>query len=559
MSERQESKGHGQLNLDWSAALVAGLVAAGLSEVVLSPGSRSTPLTLACLRHPDLHCEVILDERSAAWFALGRAKATGMPVALVCTSGTAVANWLPAVVEANQSGLPLLLFSADRPPELQGWGANQTIDQSRIFDGQLRASHAPGAPFAEFSADWLHQLAARAIAESRWPLPGPVHINLAFREPLLPASPEITWNTPASIDTSAPTLVPDASAVAALAAKLSGRRGVIVCAGGTNHNAGFADAIGALAAALQCPILAEPLSNLRFGPHDRSAICCHHERWLRDAATSEQLAPEWVLRFGAFPVTRTLQDYLGSCGETYLVEAHGRWPDPLHHTRQLLRAGSVAACTALLQAGLQPADSHWLAAFQAAEAEARQQQALAALPPEAALFSQLCAALPADATFFCGNSMPIRDLAAWSGSGAQTIRFHANRGASGIDGNIATAAGLAGPHPAVAVIGDLTAQHDIGSLILMRQHPLVLVVINNGGGGIFDFLAPASLPEYEAAWLTPQDIDFAHAAATFGIPCLRCTDPTAVITATGKALAARTALLIEFAVARADSLALRRS
>jgi 2-succinyl-5-enolpyruvyl-6-hydroxy-3-cyclohexene-1-carboxylate synthase len=559
MSERLESKGHGQLNLDWSAALVAGLVAAGLREVVLSPGSRSTPLTLACLRHPDLHCEVILDERSAAWFALGRAKATGIPVALVCTSGTAVANWLPAVVEANQSAVPLLLLSADRPPELQGWGANQTIDQSRIFDGQLRASHAPGAPFAGFSADWLHQLAARVIAESRWPLPGPVHINLAFREPLLPSSPEITWATPASIDTSAPTLVPDASAVAALAAKLSGRRGVIVCAGSTSHDSGFADAIGALAAALQCPILAEPLSNLRFGPHDRSAICCHHERWLRDAATREQLTPEWVLRFGAFPVTRTLQDYLGSCGETYLVEAHGRWPDPLHHTRQLLRADSVAACTALLQAGLQPADSHWLAAFRAAEAEAQQQQALAPLPPEAALFSQLCAALPVDTTFFCGNSMPIRDLATWSGSGAQTIRFHANRGASGIDGNIATASGLAASGPTVAVIGDLTAQHDIGSLVLMRQHPLVLVVINNGGGGIFDFLPAASLPEFEAGWLTPQQCDFSAAAAAFGIAYRQTEDPAAAAAASLAALSEGKALVTELKVDRELSRQRRRT
>lgn len=557
MSENLESRGHGQLNLDWSAALVAGLVAAGLREAVLSPGSRSTPLTLACLRHPDLRCEVILDERSAAWFALGRAKATGVPVALVCTSGTAVANWLPAVVEANQSAVPLLLLSADRPPELQGWGANQTIDQRRIFDGQLRASHAPGAPFAGFSADWLHQLAARASAESRWPLPGPVHINLAFREPLLPASPEIAWATPPTIDTTAPTIVPDASAVAALAAKLSGRRGVIACGGSTSNDAGFADAIGKLAAALQCPILAEPISNLRFGPHDRSVICNHHERWLRDEAIRSQLAPEWVLRFGAFPVTRTLQDYLGSCGETYLVEAHGRWPDPVHRTRQLLRADSVAACTALLQADLHPASGNWLTGFRAAEATAQRELAAAPLPPEAALFSQLCAALPADATFFCGNSMPIRDLAAWSGSGAQAIRFHANRGASGIDGNIATAAGLAATNPAVAVIGDLTAQHDIGSLILMRQHPLVLVVINNGGGGIFDFLAPASLPEYEAAWLTPQDIDFAHAAATFNIPYLHCTDPAAVVVATGEAFAARTPLLIEFAVARAESFALR--
>ncbi|MFA7293380.1 MAG: 2-succinyl-5-enolpyruvyl-6-hydroxy-3-cyclohexene-1-carboxylic-acid synthase [Rhodocyclaceae bacterium] len=547
----------GQLNLDWSAAIIGGLVAAGVSELVLSPGSRSTPLALAALRHPQLRCEVVLDERSAGWFALGLAKAGGKPVALLCTSGTAAANWLPAVVEANQSAVPLLLLSADRPPELQGWGANQTIEQSQLFVGQTRAFHAPGAPFPGFDPHWLHQLMARAVAESRWPLPGPVHLNLAFREPLLPADPVVKFDACAAVEMAPPQLTPDPDSIARLAARLAGRRGVIVC-GGADYDDDFPKAVTALAAALACPILAEPHSGLRFGPHDRSRVCSHHERWLRDDGWREQLRPEWILRFGAYPVTRTLQNYLASCADLFLVEAHGRWPDPQHRTRQLLRADPAAACQALLQAKLQAADSEWMAAFQTAEAETRQRQANSPLPPEADLFSRLCATLPPETAFFCGNSMPIRDLAAWSGSGPQSIRFHANRGASGIDGNIATAAGLAGNKPAVAVIGDLTAQHDIGSLVLMRQRPLVLVVINNGGGGIFDFLAPAALPEYEAGWLTPQNIDFADAAATFGIPYRRCTDPTAVVAATGEAFATHTPLLIEFSVARGASLALRR-
>lgn len=554
----------GQLNLDWSAALIGGLVAAGIRDVVLSPGSRSTPLALACLRHPDLHCEVILDERSAAWFALGLAKASGVaggkPVALLCTSGTAAANWLPAVVEANQSAVPLLLLSADRPPELQGWGANQTIDQSQLFSGQIRAFHAPGAPFPGFDPHWLHQLAARAVAESCWPQPGPVHLNLAFREPLLPADPVVSFPKLPAIEASQPVLLPAVQEVATLARHLSGKRGVIVCGGGI-PDSDFTEAIGALAQALSCPILAEPHSGLRFGPHERSHVCCHHELWLRDASsplTQEALKPEWVLRFGAFPVTRTLQRYVAASAALYLVESHGRWPDPEHRTQQLLRADPTQTCRALLREALIAADAHWLSRFTAEEARIRQWLTEAPLPPEASLFAGLCEALPAGTRFFCGNSMPIRDLAAYSGSGSQPICFHANRGASGIDGNIATAAGLATSGPTLAVIGDLTAQHDIGSLMLMRQRPLVVLVINNGGGGIFDFLPPAQLPEYEAAWLTPQAVDFAQAAGTFDIPYLRCINPADAISAGVDALAAGGPKLIELSVSREHGLALRQ-
>lgn len=551
----------GQLNLDWSAALVSGLVAAGIREVVISPGSRSTPLTLACLRHPQLRCEVILDERSAAWFALGRARATRKPVALLCTSGTAAANWLPAVVEANQSAVPLLLLSADRPPELQGWGANQTIDQAGLFAVQVRAFHAPGAPFARFDARWLHQLAARAVGESCWPQPGPVHLNLAFREPLLPDDPRFEFTSPDPIDTATPDIIPDARAVAAMATGLSGRRGVIVCGGGEGKefSADFLQAVSALAAALGCPILAEPQSGLRFGPHPRSHVCSGHELWLRDASTRTALAPEWILRFGAYPVTRTLQGFLGDCGEHYLVEAHGRWPDPAHQTRQLLRGDAAAVCRALLATPLQQASDDWLKGFSEVEAVAAARLTTGPLPPEGQLLSLLCRSLPAGCQFFCGNSLPIRDLAAFSGSSETPIVFFANRGASGIDGNIATAAGLAVSGPTLAVIGDLTAQHDLGSLAPMRDRPLVLIVCNNGGGGIFDLLPQAGLPEFERGWRTPQQLDFSHAAAAFGIAFQRTEDVGLAVAEALSALAERRPLLIELLIDREDSLRLRQA
>lgn len=535
----------GRLNLDWAAALIGGLVAAGVREAVISPGARSTPLTLACLRHPTLRSEVVLDERSAAWFALGRARATGCPVALVCTSGTAVANWLPAVIEANQSAVPLILLSADRPPELQGWGANQTIAQAGLFSDQVRAQHAPGAPFDGFDRRWLQQLAARAVAESRWPLPGPVHLNLPFREPLLPAAPAVSFDTPLTpgIEAAAPRVAPDPTAVAALAKALCGRRGAIVC-GGNIGGAESARAIAALAARLDCPILADPHSGLRFGPHDQSRVCIAHERWLRDAGCRAALRPDWLLRFGDMPVTRALQAWLGDCDEHHLVEAGGRWPDALHRTHHLLRATPAEACAALCAAIDAPAPAGWLAAFRDVDHAA----ANAAPTPTGALLAALCRQLPDGSRLFCGNSLPIRELAAWSGIGERSIGIHANRGASGIDGNIASAAGLAADAPTVAVIGDLTAQHDLGSLALLQRHPLVLIVVNNGGGGIFDFLPVAGLPEFERGWRTPQSLRFAAAAAAFGVPYWRSGHPAEAAAAVLQALGADRPLLLEFTV-----------
>lgn len=540
----------GELNLAWSMTLAAGLAGAGVRDVVISPGSRSTPLALACLRQSALRCTVIVDERSAAWFALGRARADGRPVALVCTSGTAVANWLPAVVEANHARLPLILLSADRPPELQQCGANQTIDQHTMFSGQTRAVHNPGAPFAAFSPRWLVQLVAQAVAEACWPLPGPVHINLPFREPLLPADADrVVFEAPPTPEVPAPIATPiatpDADAVARLAGRLEGRRGVIVC-GGRIAAKGFANAVTQLAGRLGCPILADPHSGLRFGPHPQTHLCAAHERWLRKGIPGPELHPDWVLRFGDMPVTRALQAYLAICDEHYLIDPHGRWPDPLHRTRMLIPGDESLLCEALASSITTSAPATWVAAFGSAESNADDSP-----PPLGELFAILCRSLPGGTQLFCGNSLPIRDLAAWSGCGAQALHIHANRGASGIDGNIATAAGLADSAPTVAVIGDLTAQHDLGSLVLMRDRPLVVIVINNGGGGIFEHLPPARLPEFESGWLTPQNVSFEAAARSFGIAYqLAASAGDAAVRAIG-AVAGNAPALIEFICPRA--------
>jgi 2-succinyl-5-enolpyruvyl-6-hydroxy-3-cyclohexene-1-carboxylate synthase len=313
---------NGLLNLRWAQTLVDALAAAGLRAAVLSPGSRSTPLALAFLRQTAVRCQVIVDERSAAFVALGMAKATRQPVALLCTSGSAPANWFPALIEADLGAVPLLLLTADRPPELLGWGANQTIDQQHLFGRHVRSFYAPPLPAADFSPAYLQRLAARAIADSGWPLPGPVHLNLAFREPLLPAGELLATHAAAAcspaVSVAAPLLLPRPQAIAATLAEISGRPGAIVC-GGADYPPQFAAAVSALAAQLDCPILAEPLSNLRFAAYDRSRLCVRYESFLRPPSPLATARPEWLLRFGAFPVTRTLQEWLRAAASALQV------------------------------------------------------------------------------------------------------------------------------------------------------------------------------------------------------------------------------------------------
>lgn len=502
----------GTVNFLWSQAMVAGFAAAGVNHAVISPGSRSTPLALAMLRRPELLCTVAVDERSAAFFALGIARASQRPVLLLATSGTAPANWLPAVIEASQAGVPLILISADRPPELQDCGANQTIDQLGLFGAYVRASHALGTPDGDFQPAYLHRLAARVCEQASWPHPGPVHLNQPFREPLLPSGETAPPALPEKIVVSRPALLPNRPDIEALAQAIAGRPGVIVC-GELPMKDGFAEAVTALAARLDCPILAEPLSNLRFGPHDRSHLCVGYHTWLADPQAAAARCPEWLLRFGAFPVGRPLQNYLSGNPTIHaLVEPWPRWTDPTHQLTHLLRAEPLAVCQALLAAAPAPAPAAWRASFADIELTAQ------AAAPSTGHIAVLLAEVPADTPLFIGNSLAIRQLDSQSGSADKPLRFYGNRGASGIDGNISTALGIAAMHGrVVALLGDLTCQHDLGGLVLAQGRDAIIVAVNNGGGGIFDHLPQAALPEFEQGWRTPQQISFEHAALTFGL------------------------------------------
>lgn len=545
-------------NLIWAWALIDGLAASGVRHAVVSPGSRSTPLTLACLRHPLIATRVMVDERSAGFLALGLAKAGNRPVVLVCTSGSAPAHWFPAVIEADMGGTPLILLTADRPPELRGCGANQATDQIGLFGKHVRGFHElPGADAAPDRLRWLRAVAARAADQSRWPLPGPVHLNVPLREPLVPAGPlpELPVGPAAAV--SYPVMMLAQGEAESLARDLGQGRGLIVCGGG-NDGAEFPPAVTELAQKLACPVLADPLSNLRFGTHDLSMVLSRYDAFLRRPACPR---PAWVLRFGAMPVSKSLQRFLDGLDGVpqWLVDASGRWPDPLHRASRVLRADPAALCrqiSALVAPGVQPA---WIAAFAAEERRAAQ---LADIDPplEAELVRTLVDLLPAGATLFSGNSMAVRDLDAYSGCGGKVLRILANRGASGIDGNVSTALGLAaaGAAPLVALLGDLAFYHDLNGLAAAPGLDAVFVVLNNGGGGIFEYLPQAGLAEFERGWLTPLELDFSHAAALYGLGYARVGNTEDFSVAMAAALKGGTHL-IEVNVDRGTSAARHRA
>ena len=545
-------------NLRWALTLIDGLAASGVIHAVISPGSRSTPLALACDLHPGVTTHVVLDERSAAFFALGLAKATGRPAAVVGTSGSAPANWFPAVIEANYGAVPLLLLSADRPPELRECGANQTVDQIKLFGKHVRFAFDLGVPEASLLRH-VAQRARQAADRSRWPLPGPVHLNVPLREPLVPMLlPEFAFSQPGATVVY-PLLVPPAAEIARLAGDLSGRPGMIVC-GAAPYDGEFPAAVAALAARLDCPLLADPLSNLRFGNHDRSRILSHYDTFLRNPDFASSHRPAWVLRFGALPLSKTLQSYLAAqdSARHILVEAHGRWPDPLHLTADLFHADPAALCQALVDEGVSASAPDWLADF--TEQEKRAAAYAGTLPLEAEIVRIMLERLPAGATLFCGNSMPIRDLDSFSGSAAKPLRIVANRGASGIDGNVSTALGLAAAGGKVAaLLGDLTCCHDSGGLIKARGLDIVLVVLNNGGGGIFSYLPQAGLASFERLWLTPTGLDFEQMATLYGLAFQRVTRPQDFETALEQALASPGPMLIEVMTDREESVARHRA
>lgn len=538
-------------NAAWAASLVGGLVRSGVREVVISPGARSAPLALALADHATrqptaLRLQVVIDERAAAFLALGMARAAGRPVALLTTSGTAGAHALPAVIEASLSAVPLLILTADRPEELQGCGAPQTVDQQRLFGAHVRWFAHLGAPRPGGPAGWPAALAARAVQRAVGPPAGPVHLNLAFREPLWTPGQEPSNPAPAPWIAHAPAAPSPAQARDALELLLGadgGQRGVIVAGPRALAPGEDPAPVLALARRLGWPIVADPLSGLRASD-DAQVIACA-DALLRDPECAVALAPEAALRLGQLPTSKTLQGWLAPLApRSLLVDPQADWHDPTHSAGGLLVASTAATCAALLsEARLRPAPASWLVGWQRAEAAAR--GALEAATGEGwwegALARLVARALPPGALLQAGSSLPIRDLDAFGGAGPATLV--GQRGANGIDGGIAAAAGAAlvwETGPVAALIGDVALVHDLSGLAAACElgAPLLLVVADNGGGGIFEHLPLAKHPtHFERLFLTPPRLDLTRACAGLGAEVESIEDRAACARALTAALA----------------------
>lgn len=526
-----------------AATLLGALVDAGVRDLVFSPGSRSTPLVLAALAHPSLTTRPVLDERAAGFLALGLARASGRPAVLLCTSGSAGAHWLPAVIEARQDRVPLVLLTADRPPEKVGSGAGQTIDQQGLFGrfvvyaAQLPVPDAavPTAVFAAFADD---------VAGA----PGPVHLNVPFREPLW--HPEADYTPPPA--RSSRTRRPAGDDLVSLVAVVgTARRGLIYCGPGAEAGPEL-DALG-------WPVLVEATSGGRFGVGEGRITA--YEALARSPFAASHV-PDLILHFGAAPHSRALEAWLAGVPRV-LVNEHGDRHDPDHLAVGRWRASTAEVAQAL--AGRVQAEPGWHAAWVAAEDRAR-----AALDAacedglwEGALAREVVMALPAGAALHVASSMPFRDLDAFAPATPRNLQVFCNRGASGIDGTVACALGealhLGGPM--VALLGDLALIHDAGGLLLAGEQGaavnLTLVVPDNGGGGIFEFLPIAGLDrvQFERAFLTPQHTDLAALAAAARIRHVRVTERSALRPALLAALARPGVDLIQVVIDRAANVA----
>jgi 2-succinyl-5-enolpyruvyl-6-hydroxy-3-cyclohexene-1-carboxylate synthase len=563
-------------NTALASAFIEELARGGMRHAVLSPGSRSTPLAIALWRQPEIEVCVIVDERSAAFFALGGAQATGAPVAMLSTSGTAAANFHPAICEADESGLPLIVLTADRPPELRGVGAGQTIDQIKLYGSSVRWFCEVGTHQADDDG-LLHyrSVACRALAASRGePRPGPVHLNLPWREPLAPTpvagavsatdplalegrdTRPLTAVTPIDMEPSAFLLDEVAGHIA------SAPTGVIVA--GRQSNPELREPLVALARAAGFPILAEPTSQLRCGPHDRSLVVSTYDHLLRDEHFCERALPDLVLRFGEMPTSKPLRTWLATSGaDQIVIDPSCGWNEPTLRASALLRADPTelaAGWAARLGDEVPEGPVLWVEAERAARAALDSELGRAGFLSEPALHLALGEAHRDGDLVYTASSMPIRDQEAFLAPSDTDALFLCNRGANGIDGLVSSGIGAAwaSGRPTTIVTGDLGLLHDIGGLAALRDvsTPVRIVVIDNDGGGIFGFLPQAeALPsdEHEVLLGTPRGLDVAKAADLFGLPYRGL----ASLSELPDALAART-VLIEVSVDRAANLELHR-
>jgi 2-succinyl-5-enolpyruvyl-6-hydroxy-3-cyclohexene-1-carboxylate synthase len=539
-------------NTALASAMVEELARCGMRRAVIAPGSRSTPLAVALWRHPAIDATVLVDERCAGFFALGAAQAQGRPVAVLCTSGSAAANLHPAVIEADEAGVPLIVLTADRPPELRGIGAGQTIDQLKLYGGAVRWFCELGTHEADDSG-LLHfrSVACRAYAAARGePRPGPVHLNIAWREPLAPELREgdVTATSTLALEgrgdrpltaVASVSPAPADALLDELADRIAGApRGLIVA--GRQPDPALAEPVAALARAAGYPILAEPTSQMRLGAHDRELVVATYDPIAR--ARPEHLEPELVVRFGDMPTSKALRQWLGSLDalRQVVVDPAFGWNEPTRRAEAVVRADAAAFATGIARRLASSAGSRggptgwaraWLAAARTAGSAIEDELDRLERPSEPGIHAALGRLYADGELVYTASSMPIRDQEAFVSPTSARVRFLCNRGANGIDGLISSAFGAASASNSATwvIVGDLGLYHDMNALATLREieTPVRIVVLDNGGGGIFEFLPQAESVdryEFEALLGTPLELEVERVAALYGVEHRRIDD-----------------------------------
>lgn len=590
-------------------ALVDELRRSGMSDAVICPGSRSTPLAMVFATHPGMRVWMHVDERSAAFFALGLAKRRNRPVALLCTSGTAAANFLPAIVEAHLTHVPLLVLTADRPPELRDCGAPQAIDQNRLYGTHVKWYAETALPEASNEAlRYIRTIACRAFAQAQAVPAGPVHLNLPFREPLTPAPvagqplpPEserdpLAWqgrpdHRPYTEvyngwhkDTTVEGTVWELGDTIA-----DCPRGLLIV--GPQVDPASKEALLQLARKTGYPILADPLSQLRGANDEQNLIISSYDAFLRNEHFISLYAPQLVIRFGAMPTSKPLLLYLKryatSCKQVVIDPHHG-WEEPTQLAMQVFYAETKNFCVALadlLDYLDYPGDeersrlvkerqarrelSTWAEDWQKVDQVTRQalSAAINDFPDlfEGRVFTELAELLPSGSLLYTGNSMPVRDMDTFFWPQRAELLCLGNRGANGIDGVISSALGASAAgdpsKPAVLVIGDLSFFHDLNGLLAARLHKLnlVIILVNNNGGGIFSFLPQAAYPEhFEQLFGTPTSLDFRPVVEMYGGTFTRIADWEAFRSAMRSGIAEGGLRVIEVPTERESNVAMHR-
>ncbi|MDL1899947.1 2-succinyl-5-enolpyruvyl-6-hydroxy-3-cyclohexene-1-carboxylic-acid synthase [Anaerolineae bacterium CFX9] len=565
-------------NLLWAQIVVDELARCGLRDVVIAPGSRSTPLAIAFAGHDLIRVYSQIDERSAAFFALGMANAAERPVAVLCSSGTAAANFYPAVIEARYAQVPLLILTADRPHELRESGANQTVDQVKLYGDHALWSVDVALPESDPSPTLirsLRTLACRAYAAADGAPKGAVHLNFPFRKPLEPLPvPTDRTDVEAGRADSRPytTLLrgitmPSFQQVEPVV-RLMGQtsRGIIVC-GPRSPRGDFSAAVKRLSAVTGYPILADPLSGVRFQMGGEGIILGAYDTFL--AQTPGWEPPELILHFGALPTSQRLEDYLNGVPDAsrIMISGDGSWFDANHRIDFHLTCDPTSLCLSVInwlsREGYHP-DRGWGARWMNAEETtwAALSQAVPTQFLDGGIIAHALKHLP-DGTFvYAANSLPVRHLDQFGAPSGKNLRVFCNRGASGIDGTISSAAGasVAAAEEGkrlILISGDLAFYHDLNGLMGIHRLGLapIMIVLNNDGGGIFNRLPIHQFdPPFTELFLTSHGIDFQHAAAMYHIDYAQVSDYAAFETEFQRALRVNRAAIIEVKTNSRDDL-----